>query len=24
LFGTALVCFGREIRIALSDPNNFD
>jgi hypothetical protein len=24
LFGTALVNFGREIRIALNDPNNFD
>ena len=24
LFGTALVSFGREIRIALNDPNNFD
>ena len=24
LFGTALIYFGREIRIALKDPNNFD
>jgi hypothetical protein len=24
MFGTALIYFGREIRIALNDPNNFD